>query len=87
VISDQEVQEMMETSPKHVSVGWTEGPLEVDVKGNLYKTSLRAISTYKADELKALCQEKDISLTDEVGKVKKKARLYEDLYLYEVTHP
>jgi len=54
--------------------------LEADVSGHLYRTPLKPASSYKAPELKELCKEHSISLTNSNGKAKVKGVLYDDLY-------
>lgn len=61
-------------------------PLIQDIKGIPYQTSFKAISHYKTEELKALCSDKNISLTiKDTGKKKRKEQLYHELLLEELS--
>jgi len=80
IISDDIISPEMLGQQTRVSsdaLGSTE--LEADVSGQLYRTPLKPVSSYKAPELKGLCQEQSISLTIN-GKAKVKGALYDDLY-------
>jgi hypothetical protein len=58
----------------------TDTCLTLDVKGYIYRTSLKPLGSYKATELKELCTERGVPVTH-MGKTKVKSVLYEDLYL------
>ncbi len=56
----------------------------MQIRSNLYRIEniikpLKSISSYKVDELKAICKKLNIELLDSVGKNKKKYILYEEV--------
>ena len=57
-----------------------------DIRNNYYKIEnikkpLRAISSYKLDDLKLICKKLLLQVTDANGKIKKKAELYENIVM------
>ena len=57
-----------------------------DIKGIPYQTSYKPIGNYKIETLKALCSDKNISLTiKDTGKKKRKEQLYHELLLEELS--
>lgn len=76
LISPEMLGQQTRISPKALE----ENELEADVSGQLYRTSLKPVSSYKAPELKELCKEHSMTLEHSNGKAKVKGVLYDDLY-------